>query len=134
MQAGFAFGVERSVGNNSMNSKDCIFCKIINKEIPAKIIAESDDIFVIQDLHPKAPIHYLILPKKHIVNINYLDDKDLQYMTEIAKMTRDLAKEIQQEKGLTDPLAFNLLSNNEAAAGQSVFHMHFHFISGKNLY
>lgn len=117
-----------------MFDQDCIFCKIIQKEIPSNIIKENDHVLVIEDIAPKAPFHYLILPKKHIININDLDDQDLHYMSEIFKMARDVAEDIRVATKAKDNLAFNVLTNNEIAAGQSVFHMHFHFISGKNLY
>jgi histidine triad (HIT) family protein len=117
-----------------MVDPDCVFCKIIQKEIPSNIIKENDHVMVVEDIAPKAPFHYLILPKKHIININYLEDQDLKYMSEIFKMARDVAKDIQEATKSKEHVAFNLLSNNEVEAGQSVFHMHFHFISGKNIY
>lgn len=117
-----------------MFNKDCIFCKIIKKEISSNIIKETEYILVVQDLHPKAPYHYLILPKKHIINLNHIEDKDLFYVLEMAKVIRDISKDIQKEKGLNEPLDFNIISNNGAKAGQSVFHMHWHFLAGKNLY
>jgi len=110
-----------------MNSKDCIFCKIINKEIPAKIIAESDDIFVIQDLHPKAPIHYLILPKKHIVNVKDLREQDAHYVAKMMLMAKELSEKLSGDG------SFRLIMNNGAGSGQSVFHMHCHFLSGKKM-
>jgi histidine triad (HIT) family protein len=117
-----------------MFDSDCIFCKIIQKEVPSNIIKENDYVLAVEDIAPKAPFHYLILPKKHIININYLENRDLKYMSEILKMVRDVAREIQLKTKSKENIAFNLLSNNEIEAGQSVFHMHFHFISGKNIY
>ncbi|MCK4650592.1 HIT domain-containing protein [Candidatus Babeliales bacterium] len=117
-----------------MFESDCIFCKIIQKKVSAKIIKESEYSLVIEDMSPKAPIHYLILPKKHIININYLSDKDSKYAADMIKIARNIAQEIKEEKGLKEPLSFNLISNNGIQASQSVFHMHFHFIAGKNIY
>ncbi|MFH1461537.1 MAG: HIT domain-containing protein [bacterium] len=117
-----------------MFDSNCIFCKIIKKEILSKIIKETEDILVIQDLHPKAPYHYLIIPKKHILNLNYLEEKDLFYMSEMAKIVKEISSDIQKEKNLNEPLSFNLISNNGRGAGQSVLHMHWHFLAGKNLY
>lgn len=117
-----------------MFDSNCIFCKIIQKEIPTKIIKETENILVIQDLHPKAPYHYLIIPKKHIDNFNFLEEKDFFYLSEMAKIIKEIARDIQKEKKMNEPLSFNLISNNGRGAGQSVLHMHWHFLAGKNLY
>jgi histidine triad (HIT) family protein len=116
-----------------MFDSNCIFCKIIQKQIPSKIIKETDEILVIEDISPKAPFHYLIIPKKHVENINYLTDQDAKFAWPVLKAARDVAKEIQEKSGNAEPLSFNLVSNNGAFAGQSVFHMHWHFLSGKKL-
>lgn len=105
----------------------CIFCKIINQELPSTIIKQDDHTLVIQNIAPQAPIHSLILPKKHIENLNALADGDEVYAWSMLKMARDLGNELPSK-------AFNIISNNGAAAGQSVFHLHLHFLSGKNLY
>ncbi len=117
-----------------MFEQNCIFCKIINKEIPSNIIYETERVLVIEDLHPKAPYHYLILSKKHVENINFIGDDDLGIIADMVAVARDLSKKIRQESNLTEPVAFNLISNNGAAAGQSVFHLHWHFLAGKDLY
>jgi histidine triad (HIT) family protein len=117
-----------------VQEKYCIFCKIIKKDIPSKIIKETEYILVIKDLHPKAPYHYLIIPKKHIINLNYLEELDSHYLLDVAKIAKQIAIDIQKEKGLSGPASFNLISNNGADAGQSVFHMHWHFLAGKDLY
>ena len=110
-----------------MNAEDCIFCKIISKEIPAKIIAENDDVLVIEDIHPKAPVHYLIIPKKHIIHVGRLEDSESDYVAKMMLMARDLAKQLPGSQ------SFRLLMNNGAASGQSVFHLHCHFLSGKKM-
>ncbi len=117
-----------------MQDQDCIFCKIIKKEIPSEIIKETENVLVIKDISPKAPIHYLILPKKHIRNLHSLTDQDATISYEMLKVAQDVAKSIQKKNGSTKPLPFNLLVNNEAEAGQCVFHLHWHFISGKNIF
>ena len=111
-----------------MTTKECIFCKIVAKKIPAKIIHESDTVLVIEDIHPKAPVHYLILPKKHIDTILAITEVDAELAFEMFKTARDLVRK------LPEPQSCNLISNNGAAAGQSVMHMHWHFLSGRNLY
>ncbi|KKP35268.1 MAG: Diadenosine tetraphosphate (Ap4A) hydrolase and other HIT family hydrolase [candidate division TM6 bacterium GW2011_GWF2_32_72] len=110
-----------------MDIKNCIFCKIIAKEIPSDIILENDDILVIKDLHPKAPIHYLIIPKKHIVNIKELHDADLLNAAQIMIAARELSRKLSGDG------SFRLIMNNGADSGQSVFHMHCHFLSGKKM-
>jgi histidine triad (HIT) family protein len=109
---------------------ECIFCKIINKEIPSKIIDENDHVIVIEDIKPKTPIHYLIIPKIHVANINELKDTPEHdtIVLEMFKMIRKIAH------NLHEPPAFNLVSNNGKQAGQLVLHMHWHFMSGKNIY
>jgi diadenosine tetraphosphate (Ap4A) HIT family hydrolase len=116
-----------------MFDSNCIFCKIIQKQIPSKIIKEDETVLVIEDIAPKAPYHYLIIPKKHIINVNYLTEQDEKLAWPILKAARDIAKEIQEKSGQKDPISFNLVSNNGAFSGQSVFHIHWHFLSGKKL-
>jgi len=111
----------------SKTVQDCVFCKIISREIPAKIIEENDDVLVIQDLHPKAPVHYLIITKKHIVNVGQMEEQDAFYPAKMMLMARDLSKKLSGDQ------SFRLLMNNGEGSGQSVFHMHMHFLSGKKM-
>ncbi len=101
----------------------CIFCKIISKEIPADIIAETSDMIAIRDIHPKAPTHLLIIPKKHIVDIQSLTHEDLAIGSHVFAMAQQLAQ----------GRAFRLLMNNGQDVGQSVFHLHAHFLAGKKM-
>ncbi|MBP7854605.1 HIT domain-containing protein [Candidatus Babeliales bacterium] len=104
---------------------NCIFCKIIAQKIPSKIIQENDDIIVIADIAPKAPVHYLIIPKKHVTDIRECDDVDQALLGNILLM----AKTLSQNSGNQE---FKLIANNGASVGQSVFHLHFHFLSGNS--
>ncbi len=110
-----------------MLDASCIFCKIIQRTIKSTIAYENDHVLVIEDIAPKAPIHYLIIPKQHVDNINTLTPSDDQYVLSMIKAAQELGNKIPSK-------AFNLISNNGAAAGQSVFHLHMHFLAGKNLY
>ena len=106
---------------------DCIFCKIINKEIPAEIIAENDNVIVIKDIAPKTPIHYLIIPKKHITDISKLQPDDRDYAADILMMAKQLSQSDDRAQ------SFRLVNNNGALVGQSVFHIHFHFMAGATM-
>ena len=101
---------------------DCLFCKIINKEIPADIQYESDSILIFKDIAPQAKIHYLAIPKKHYKD--YLEFSQAEefsgFFSEVAEFAKTLGE-------------FRLVSNCGAKAGQSVFHIHFHILSGEQL-
>ena len=103
--------------------QDCIFCKIISQEIPSKIIRENDNVIVLQDIAPKAPIHYLIIPKKHVRDLASVQDAHL--LSSLLQMAQELSQEIPGAD------QFKLLTNNGHGAGQRVFHLHFHFLAGK---
>lgn len=103
---------------------DCIFCAIIARQIPGVIVAENDDVVVIQDKYPQAPIHYLIVPKKHVKDIASLDSQDLN----LGKATFAMAQQLSSSTpGAQD---FRLVINNGYNAGQRVFHLHTHFLAG----
>ncbi len=107
-------------------TSSCIFCKIIAQEIPATIIAHNDDVIVIKDIAPKAPVHYLIIPKIHVPDIRSLPT-DGTVAASIFQITQELAQHLSGSQ------AFRLVANTGADAGQSVFHAHFHFLSGKRM-
>jgi len=108
-------------------STDCIFCKIIAKELPTEIIAENERVLVIKDLYPKTPIHYLIIPKKHIQDITELATEDRGYAADILLMAKQLSEIDNKHK------SFRLMSNNGALVGQTVFHIHVHYLAGSAL-
>jgi len=111
-------------------SINCLFCKIINKEITSEVIAENNNVLVIKDISPKAPVHYLIIPKEHTCDIRDLDnisskDRARELMGDIVLMAQDLSK------NKLNNIPFRLISNNGSEVGQSVMHIHFHFLAGK---
>lgn len=99
---------------------DCIFCKIINGEIPSKKLYENDYIIAIEDINPKAKVHSLVIPKVHIDSMNELEDEKL--MSEILKAVKEVAK----IKGVK---SYRLHVNTGKEEGQIVFHLHFHVLS-----
>ena len=105
-------------------SVGCVFCKIIAGQLSAEKIAETDDILVIKDIRPKAPIHYLILSKKHIENVKDIEHNDVILAGNILLMAKQLSL------SLSGSQSFRLVSNNGKDSGQIVFHLHFHFLSG----
>lgn len=106
--------------------EDCIFCKIIKGEIPSEKVYEDEDILAFKDIHPAAPIHVLIIPKKHIRNIIEVSESDIDLMKKITLAIQKIAKQLNvDEKG------FRLISNCGPDSGQEVQHLHFHLLAGK---
>lgn len=109
-------------------SQDCLFCKIANKELPAEIIYEDENLVAFQDIHPQAPVHILLIPRKHIDRINNLSEDDAYLMGLLTLAARKLAV----DKGI-DKSGYRILMNCNAHAGQTVFHIHMHLLGGKPL-
>jgi len=109
-------------------NKNCIFCKIINKEIPTKIIFEDDKVIVFDDIHPIASTHVLIIPKIHIESVNNLteDEKNEKLMGRLIVV----AKKIAEQKGIAEK-GYKLLIRTGKDGGQEVPHIHLHLIGGK---
>src|SRR3990170_3320564 len=95
---------------------DCVFCKIINRQLPSDIITETKELIVVKDIAPKATIHYLIIPKKHISDISALEAADQQLAGSAILMAKELGQKLVGSKD------FRLISNNGVGAGQCVFH------------
>lgn len=104
-----------------------IFGKIIKGELPAEVVYETDHVIAIKDIHPVAPVHLLIMPKKEIKDLQSATSEDLELIRECLAAAQELA----QEFGVAD--GYRLLTNNGPTAGQSVFHLHFHLIGGRIL-
>lgn len=107
---------------------DCVFCKIINKEIPAKVAYEDDQVIAFHDANPQAPIHLLIVPKKHIASIMEINDENSTLLKEIARVAQNLARENN-----IDNKGFRLVVNTGEEGGQTVNHLHFHLLGGRFL-
>lgn len=105
-----------------------IFKKIIDKEIPAKIVYEDNEIMAFHDVSPQAPIHILIIPKKEIPTINDLSNDDAELIGRLIMKAKDIAK----EKNIAED-GYRLVFNCNEGGGQSVFHIHLHLIGGRKL-
>ena len=104
-----------------------IFQRIIDKEIPAKIIYEDDHCLAFHDVAPQAPTHVLVIPKKPIASVSAIGDDDLDLIGHLWKVIRDLANELELTGG------YRVVVNNGRGAGQSVDHLHYHLLGGRQL-
>ena len=105
---------------------DTIFTKIINREIPAKIIFEDELSIIIEDISPQAPLHYLAIPKKEIIGVSDLDDKDNEIMGHLMLTIKKQMQNINVSN-------YRLVINNGSEAGQTVFHLHIHILANRTL-
>ena len=107
---------------------ECIFCKIINKEIPAKIVFEDDDVLALHDIHPLAPVHVLIIPKKHIPTIDDLTEEDKDLMGKMILIAQKIARDLRTAEN-----GYKLLFRVKGWGEQEVDHIHLHLIGGAKL-
>ena len=107
---------------------DCLFCKIAKKEIPSKIVFENEQILAFVDIDPKAHVHILVIPKKHISGLNGITSSDNELLGELINAVKEIAaKEKVDENG------YRIVVNNGRDAGQAVEHIHFHLLGGRKL-
>jgi len=106
-------------------AQDCIFCKIIDGEIPTEFVHHDENLVVFKDINPLAPVHLLIVPKRHIRSINDLTDEDREILAELIMTARDMAKRFSIDKS-----GYRIFFNAEKGGGQEVFHLHMHMIGG----
>lgn len=104
----------------------CIFCKIANKEIPAKVVLEDDEVIAFHDTNPQAPTHVLVIPKRHIVGIGHAEPEDALLLGRLLLAARRVA----EQTGIAES-GFRTVVNQGAHAGQTVFHLHVHVIGGR---
>jgi histidine triad (HIT) family protein len=109
------------------NNDRCLFCRIANGEIPAKKVYEDDDVVAFNDINPQAPTHILVIPRKHIASLDDLTPADAQTMGITVERCASIAREL---KLVSD--GYRVVVNTGAAAGQTVFHIHFHILGGRN--
>lgn len=105
---------------------DCIFCKIIAGTIPARIVYQDDAVLAFRDLNPQAPVHVLVIPRKHIATVNDLEADDAELIGKLFVAAREIAK----DETVATP-GYRLVMNTNAGAGQSVFHIHLHLLGGR---
>lgn len=98
----------------------CIFCKIVEGEIPAKKVFENEHFMAFHDLFPKAPVHVLVIPKKHIESLAHLTEEDSNLMGEFTLILKDIAKTLNLHNG------FKIAVNTGKGGGQEIFHLHYH--------
>lgn len=108
---------------------DCLFCKIIEKTIPAKIVYEDEQTLAFEDINPQAPVHILVIPKKHIPTILDLEEEDDKRLGHVFKV----ANKIARDKGIAER-GFRLVTNCNPESGQTVYHIHFHLLGGRPMH
>lgn len=106
--------------------KECIFCGIIDRKIPAKIVYEDDLVLAFEDASPQAPVHALLVPKKHIATLLDVDDEDLFLFGHMVKVANTIAR----ERGIANR-GFRIVTNCNPESGQYVYHIHLHLLGGR---
>lgn len=112
----------------SNSNSDCLFCKILGGDIPADIVFESETALAFRDINPKAPTHVIIIPRQHIPTINDISEDDHAIVGSLYSAARTIAA----VEGIADE-GYRVVMNCNAAAGQSVFHIHLHLLGGRTL-
>ena len=105
---------------------ECLFCKIVNNEIPCEIIFDNEHVLAFRDINPQAPSHLLIIPRKHISTLNELETEDVKLAGEILLTAKKLAKVEKIDQG-----GYRTVFNCNKDAGQTVFHIHLHLLGGR---
>jgi histidine triad (HIT) family protein len=105
---------------------DCLFCRIVRKEIPAKVLFENDRILAFEDIRPKAPVHVLVIPKDHFASLNDAPEGAEALLGEILLR----ARAISREKGIGET-GYRIVLNTARDSGQEIFHIHFHVLGGR---
>jgi histidine triad (HIT) family protein len=114
--------------NSEQRNEDCLFCKIAAGELPSEIVYQDDDVVAFRDINPIAPIHLLVIPRKHIPSILDLSEADIPLLGRITRVANQLAR----EQGIADS-GYRLIINCGKEAGQTVPHLHMHLLGGRPL-
>tara|TARA_B100001287_G_scaffold46456_1_gene35507 strand:- start:2278 stop:2676 length:399 start_codon:yes stop_codon:yes gene_type:complete len=114
--------------NDVGEKNDCLFCRIVEKKVPADIVYESDDLIAFKDIEPRAPIHCLIIPKKHISTINDIDRSNSNIIGLMYEAAAQLARSFNVDKE-----GYRVVMNCNSNGGQTVYHIHLHFLAGRQL-
>ncbi len=107
--------------------EDCVFCKIVKGEIPAKKVYEDENYLAFHDIDPQAPVHILVIPKKHIESLDEAGEKERSLLGGLLLVAKKVAKDMKLEKG------YRLVINTGPDGGQAVFHLHIHLLGGRAL-
>ena len=107
---------------------DCLFCKIINGEIPSSKVYEDDKVYAFNDIDPQAPVHFLVVPKTHISSALEIDDSNEDIIGHVFKVVAKLAKDMGFDKK-----GYRIVNNCGEDGGQTVGHIHFHVLAGRNI-
>jgi histidine triad (HIT) family protein len=105
-------------------AESCLFCRIVRKEIPATVVAETDHCVAFRDINPQAPVHLLVIPREHVPSLEETDDPAL-----VGRLAL-LAAELAQKEGIAES-GYRMVVNTNADAGQTVFHVHLHLLGGR---
>ncbi|MFA5994904.1 MAG: HIT domain-containing protein [Patescibacteria group bacterium] len=105
---------------------DCVFCNIVNKTIPANFLYETASVFVVNDLYPKAKVHVLVIPKRHIANLNELTEANVSIMQDIGLAIKAVTAQLNIAK-----TGYKVICNNGQDGGQVIPHLHFHVLGGE---
>ena len=106
---------------------DCLFCRIVRKEIPAKLVAEDEHSLAFRDINPQAPVHVLVIPKDHVPSLN--EARDAAMLGRLSLMAADIAR----NEGISGD-GYRTVLNTNSAAGQTVFHIHLHLLGGRSMH
>jgi histidine triad (HIT) family protein len=106
----------------------CLFCRILNREVPARFVHEDDRLVAIEDINPQAPVHVLVIPRKHVATLNELIDEDDELVGEMIRRAAIIAR----ARGIHEA-GYRTVFNCNRGAGQSVFHLHLHLLGGRRL-